>query len=123
MYLKRMFFYLLTGFSYLFFTTPDALACTCELPRPGTTLKQAVTQARDKSKAVFSGEVLEIIRYPKSLSLEVKFRVENSWKQVRTNQVVIHTGRGGGDCGYQFEIGERYLIYAYLSNKTALATD
>ena len=26
--------------------------------------------------------------------------------------VVLRTGEGGGDCGYHFRIGERYLVYA-----------
>jgi hypothetical protein len=27
--------------------------------------------------------------------------------------VIVVTGRGGGDCGYRFEVGARYLVFAY----------
>jgi hypothetical protein len=82
-----------------------------------------VTQARDKAKAVFSGEVVEVIENPQVFYIEVRFKVENSWKHVRTDQLVIRTGRGGGDCGYRFEVGERYLVYAYGSDVPAFETN
>jgi hypothetical protein len=43
----------------------------------------------------------------------VKFRVEKYWKGVLTTEMIVVTGRGGGDCGYRFEVGARYLIFAY----------
>lgn len=107
----------------LIFVTEVGLACTCELPRAGMTTKQAVSQARDKSKAVFSGEVVEVIQNPQVFYVEVRFKVENSWKQVRTDELIIRTGRGGGDCGYNFEVGQRYLVYAYGSDETRLETN
>ena len=32
------------------------------------------------------------------------------------------TGTGGGDCGYDFKIGERYLIYAHQWGSNRLTT-
>lgn len=107
----------------LLFIPVVGLACTCELPRPGITPKQVVAQARDKAKAVFVGKVIELIENPQVFYVEVKFKVEGSWKQVSTNQLVLRTGRGGGDCGYRFEIGERYLVYAYGSDAMTLETN
>ncbi len=34
------------------------------------------------------------------------------WKLVGNTTVQIQTGRGGGDCGYEFTIGSDYLVYA-----------
>lgn len=100
-----------------------ALACTCELPRPGKTLRQQVREARGKSKAVFSGRVVEVVEHPQAFYVEVKFKVQRAWKQVRTDEITIRTGRGGGDCGYRFEVGENYLVYAYGSDENKLETN
>lgn len=27
------------------------------------------------------------------------------------DSVIVYTGVGGGDCGYEFQVGERYVIY------------
>lgn len=35
-----------------------------------------------------------------------------------TDTVVIYSGEGGGDCGFQFKPGERYVIYG-VNNDTA----
>jgi hypothetical protein len=107
----------------LLFKPAVGLACTCELPQPGVKPKQAVTQAREKAKAVFSGEVVEIIENPRVFYVEVRFRVESSWKQARTDELILRTGRGGGDCGYRFEVGEHYLVYAYGSDENRLETN
>jgi hypothetical protein len=42
-----------------------------------------------------------------------KFSVEQAYLGVVGTEVEIFTGNGGGDCGYQFSIGQRYLVYAY----------
>ena len=123
MRVKRIILFLLGVVICMLFKTGVGLACTCELPRAGITPKQAASQARNKSKAVFSGEVLEIIQNPQVFYVEVRFKVENSWKEVRTNELIIRTGRGGGDCGYNFEVGQRYLVYAYGSNENRLETN
>lgn len=46
----------------------------------------------------------------------VVFEVDASWKGVETTRAVIWTGYGGGDCGVPFAEGNRYLIYARLSD-------
>ena len=45
-----------------------------------------------------------------------KFSVEQSYLGVSGTEVEVSTGRGGGDCGYGFKIGQRYLVYAYRYN-------
>jgi hypothetical protein len=45
----------------------------------------------------------------------VKFSVEQSFLGVEGAEVDVATGMGGGDCGYGFVTGQRYLVYAYRS--------
>ncbi|MBW9234790.1 hypothetical protein JQK62_21625, partial [Leptospira santarosai] len=40
------------------------------------------------------------------------FEVAETWKGVSESQVFIITGSGGGDCGYEFQVGQDYLVYA-----------
>ena len=99
----------------------DAAACTCELPWPKRTVKQQVNRARKDSRAVFSGSVLKIDEA--GYMLKVTLKVENSWKGFLPTEVVVLTGRGGGDCGYGFEVGEDYLVYAYGRDLDHLGTN
>jgi len=99
----------------------DAAACTYELPWPKRTLKQQVNLARKDSRAVFSGSVLKIDEA--GYTLKVTLRVDNSWKGLLPTEVVLFTGRGGGDCGYRFQVGHNYLIYAYGQDLDHLGTN
>ena len=83
-------------------------ACSCaELP--------GVEEEFEHSKAVFSGKVVDI-REKRSLngytSKSVLFEVTNTWKGVEQSQIIITTGQGRGDCGFDFKEGEEYLVYA-----------
>lgn len=98
-------------------------ACTCGLPYPSRTLKQQVIEARNKSEAVFSGKVIEVVENPQVFYVIVRFKVQRSWKQISTDEVRVFTGRGSGDCGYRFEVGESYLVYAYKYNESELGTN
>jgi len=42
-----------------------------------------------------------------------KFVVEQSFLGVQGITVEVGTGIGGGDCGYDFKMGERYIVYAH----------
>lgn len=39
-----------------------------------------------------------------------------------TKEIMIKTGLGGGDCGYRFERGVEYIVYAYGQPKDGLGT-
>ena len=45
------------------------------------------------------------------------FSVEQGFLNIDGTQVEVSTGRGGGDCGYDFKPGKRYLVYAYRSTQ------
>jgi hypothetical protein len=51
-----------------------------------------------------------------------KFSVEQSFLGVSGTEVEVGTGSGGGDCGYNFKIGERYLVYAYRYQNELVTT-
>ncbi|MBB6447875.1 hypothetical protein [Bacillus benzoevorans] len=86
-------------------------ACSCaELP--------GVEEEFERSQAVFSGKVVDV-REKRSLKGEltksVLFEVTNTWKGVKQSQIIIITGQGGGSCGFHFNEGQEYLVYAYES--------
>lgn len=104
----------------------SVLACSCA--GPGLPHEQFASAA-----VVFEGEVLRINdrlnvfrkawtyillmmdREPseKHYGFEVQFEVSRMWRGPGMSKLRIFTGRGGGDCGYPFKVGERYLVYAY----------
>ncbi len=47
----------------------------------------------------------------------IQFSVSESFRgsAVAGQEITVYTGRGGGDCGYQFEAGTSYLVYAFIT--------
>lgn len=112
------------GFSIFFLalTVSDASACSC-IPSPeNVPIEQQVKEAYEKSAAVFVGEVTEIIRKPGAFSITVKFKVEKSWNKNFQKTVAVATASDGALCGFEFQIGKKYLVYAAENNKN-LATN
>jgi hypothetical protein len=76
-------------------------------------------------EAVFSGKVVEMTEIKTGEDvLEgylVKFSVEKSWKLINQSEVVIFTA-GVGMCGFPFDIGETYLVYAVRKDRKELTT-
>ncbi len=113
-----------TIFLFTFFivlNTSNALACSCA-PQESDSIETQVKEAYTNSTAVFVGEVVEVIEKPDTFITEVKFKNMKSWKNELQDEITITTGRGGGDCGYEFEVGKKYLIYAY-GDKGKLGTN
>ena len=74
-------------------------ACSCaELP--------SVEEEFERSQAVFSGKVVDV-REKRSIkgyqTKSVLFEVTNTWKGVKQSQIIVTTGQGGGDCGFNFK--------------------
>jgi hypothetical protein len=62
--------------------------------------------------------------YLRCCGLDVTLRVTSSWKGVEPGaQVQVLTGRGQGDCGFQFQEGVEYLVYGRLLPSGELFTD
>jgi hypothetical protein len=87
-------------------------------------IKTKVEYERKNSRAVFSGEVVEVgtVKGDTSSfkgSLEVTFKLRESWKGIeeKTKTVkVITSVPKTANCGYDFKVGESYLVYV-LKNK------
>jgi hypothetical protein len=75
----------------------------------------SVDKELKEAKAVFSGKVIEIKQNKRAGYYSVLFEVSKTWKGVKTNQIIIKTGLGGGDCGFSFVKGQNYLVYAHES--------
>ena len=85
---------------------PTTWACSCFL-RPACS-DYATTDS------LFVGQVLEIVDQDKPnpqgqiaytvAPLLVRFRVQERFRGATDNIVEVSTGRGGGDCGYPFQV-------------------
>jgi hypothetical protein len=82
-----------------------ALACTCARTPPPQ-------EAKNFMDAVFLGTVLDVARDVDGRQAVVRLKVEKVWKGAKCAEATVVTGVGGGDCGYAFEAGKRYLVYA-----------
>ena len=51
-----------------------------------------------------------------------KFFVDQSYRGIDGMEAEIATGYGSSDCGYEFRIGGRYLVYAYRYKSTLVTT-
>jgi hypothetical protein len=125
---------------WLVFSSVPAFACKCVSPPPDAKTARAVAQWHaQRSDAIFEGTVQgvelkwRLIQAPVgglvSTNLEedppviqVTFNVSRSYKGVRANRVVLTTGLGGGDCGFDFQMGQQYLVYSYKDDSGQLST-
>lgn len=59
---------------------------------------------------------IKIERFGKEVEVRTKLTayldVDESFKGIPEKEATILTGGGGGDCGFHFEVGEKYLIFA-----------
>lgn len=112
----------------ILFAAGDAVACSCVMLTSGDPVKDAVSAAGDE-EVVFLGRVVAVAvvivddegaivfenaPQPKTgsvLRLAV-FRVEEMYKGTVAPLATIITGGGGGDCGYSFEEGKEYIVFA-----------
>jgi Carboxypeptidase regulatory-like domain len=100
----------------LFFriTTIDTYACSCAGIRPPC-------EAYWEASAVFVG----VMTGDSSISVKdgqyqfqkrsVSFAIEEAFRGIQGAAAEVITGWGGGDCGFGFKRGERYLVYTYTN--------
>lgn len=112
----RHFFIVVAVLVWLGLVSTDAQACSCF--GPGTPC-----ESYGAASAVFAGTAISVRRaeepkpgpvQPINYQRIFKFSVDQPYLGVAGTEVEITTGSGGGDCGYDFRIGERYLVYAHL---------
>ena len=119
--MKKIFFLTLVSFCFFTFGAAESFACSCILDEE-TPAEIQIKKAYEGAAAVFSGEVVEITKEPGDFNVKVKIKLEKSWKNKLSDEVIIRTGINDGLCGYEFEIGKKYLVYAY-GEKDNLRTD
>lgn len=85
---------------------------------------ESVKKAFKRSEIVFVGRVVsnqpyELKKEPLGEGFidiyyhnEVTFEVTQWFKGTSTSTQIIYSGVGGGDCGFHFEVGEQYIVYA-----------
>ncbi len=105
--------------------TSPAGACSCVGSAVGSHPCVALWQA----DAVFAGRAaaVEVLGGPEPegdyacSSRRVSFEVAEGFRGAETGDVVeIVTGMGGGDCGYDFELGKSYVVYAHRGDAGVL---
>lgn len=107
--MKKAIFSGLISLLFFTFSAREIFACSCVLNEapPAEQVKKAYKEAT----AVFSGKVVEVVRDPDVFFVKVKLRVEKSWKNKFTDEVTITTASNSAACGFNFEVGEKYLLY------------
>ena len=87
----------------------EAKACSCILPT-------GPDDAFHGADAVFRGRVIAMESFgPKAHGYRVTFEVIRPWKGPAAARLELGTGEGGGDCGFPFEVGQEYVVYAEWS--------
>jgi hypothetical protein len=91
-------------------------ACSCLPPPPPS---QAFAEAR----AVFIGKVISFEFLPGMHQRLAKIQVLKIWKGTASEADSLLTAANSAACGYDFQVGETYIIYAHQYNVGILATN
>ena len=88
----------------------QAYACSCIPPRPPL-------ESMANSDGVFAGKVLRIeaeegLLINSADPVKVVFEVSRVWKGAEEGAIALSTARDSASCGYDFIVGEEYLVYA-----------
>lgn len=109
-------------------------SCTCAPPSPELTTRWALAEhSVSSTPVIFEGRVdhIELRGWPikpvPGNTVSAIPRIIATFSDVRlyrgqTKSFVVETGIGGGDCGYPFETGRSYLVYAWKEDSGQLST-
>lgn len=90
-------------------TAGKSLACSCEPPPPPH-------EALEQSVAVFSGTVTGVEDWDTAndgLFWRITLSVSETWAGPEGGEIDIVTASDGARCGYPFDVGGQYLVYAH----------
>lgn len=90
-------------------------ACTCLPPPP-------VAQAVAEADAVFLGKVVSFALAPSQTERMARFALLRVWKGRPAEVSEIFTPENEAACGFDFRVGETYLVYANKYDSGALCT-
>lgn len=113
----------------LFFNPQPVAACSCikagpppvEFNKYTAVFSGTVTYITDKRNfgIIMIEEAMRLAGFHPSIyymerfwGYKVTFAVSKSWKFVEATSIQVDTGYGMGDCGYNFFVGNDYLVYA-----------
>ncbi len=109
--MKKVVYISLALLTFLFASAEKSFACSCVANAESQT--KQIQDAFAGSDAIFSGEVVEIKESPTNkYDFIVRFKVAKFWKGKSSREMTITTARDSAMCGYNFEIGKIYLVYA-----------
>lgn len=110
----------LTAFALLLAAPAWAWACSCAMPG------ERVCSRAWSAPVVFVGTVTGEAKAPPDagdwLRRAFRFETEEVFRGGQAGAVELLTGGGGGDCGYNFVVGRRYLVYAHTNADGRLTT-
>ncbi|TYP69726.1 hypothetical protein [Paenibacillus methanolicus] len=109
-----LFLLALCAASGIAFPSPSvSYACDCAEPNPAEALANA--------KLVFTGEVLRVKKQERQARVlgpiehreANHFKVTESWKGAEQTELIVFDRGSEASCGIDFQVGARYLVYAY----------
>ena len=105
---------------FILFALDAAYACSCMRPGPPCAYF-------GKASAIFLGRVVGSAERKSYTDADgnktvydvgtIRFLVQENFLGAPGYEVEIHSGTGGGDCGYWFRRNESYVVYAYRSEQ------
>jgi hypothetical protein len=110
----RVFLLLVIVISMLAIETDSTCACSCVAPGPPD-------EELTNSTAVFTGKVVGLSKpidfgpISSADPIKITFQVYEAWKGSVSLTTTITTSRSSASCGYTFEKGGEYIVYAYGS--------
>ncbi|MBK6751452.1 MAG: hypothetical protein IPG67_16010 [Acidobacteria bacterium] len=109
--MKRSIYITLAIIGFTFAAAETSLACSCIAPTGK--LKTQVSNAYKDSDAIFSGKVISMEKTSDGNYWLVKLAVNYTWKGTGMSEITIKTALDSAMCGYRFENGKEYLVYAH----------
>lgn len=119
--MRKILFVFCLLITFCFIQTEQVSACSCAISSTNNT-KILVRDAYKNSQAIFLGKVLELVKNDSSYSFRVKIQVKKIWKGKLSKTIDISTPLDSAACGFSFETGKEYLVYAY-ENGNKLTTN
>ena len=109
----RIFLSLVIVIGILAIETKPAYACSCAPPG-------SPVEGLNNASAVFTGKVVALAEPSGGFGpissadpVTVTFQVYTVWKGSVSQTTTITTARSGASCGYTFDKGGEYIVYAY----------
>lgn len=114
--MRKNLLFVVFAFSIIFlFSFENASACSC-------TGKDSPCAEYKDADLLFVGTVSKIttVKDKFAYSYNAKFQVENLLKgiNIKRKEIEVQTSTQGTACGYRFQEGRTYLVYAYLDEET-----